>query len=50
MMFGMDSAIMDPLNRDLLGGVYAAEALLGKDEYCIEYLSAYRDDLFGGVK
>ena len=49
-MFGMDAAIMDPLNRDLLGGVYAAEALLGLDEYCIEYLSAYRDDLFGVQK
>ena len=50
MMYGMDSAIMDPLNRDMLGGVYAAEALLGIDEYCIEYLSAYRDDLFGVQK
>ncbi len=50
MMNGMDSAIMDPLNRDLLGGVYAAEALLGIDEYCIEYLSAYREDLFGVQK
>jgi 5-methyltetrahydrofolate--homocysteine methyltransferase len=50
MMFGMDSAIMDPLNRDMLGGVYAAEALLGIDEYCIEYLSAYREDLFGVQK
>lgn len=50
MMFGMDSAIMDPLNRDMLSGVYAAEALLGIDEYCIEYLSAYRDDLFGVQK
>ena len=50
MMNGMDSAIMDPLNRDMLGGVYAAEALLGLDEYCIEYLSAYREDLFGVQK
>lgn len=50
MMNGMDSAIMDPLNRDMLGGVYAAEALLGLDDYCIEYLSAYRDDLFGVQK
>ena len=40
----------DPTNRDMLGGVYAAEALLGIDEYCIEYLSAYRDDLFGVQK
>ena len=30
MMNGMDSAIMDPLNRDMPGGVYAAEALLKK--------------------
>ena len=50
MMYGMDSAIMDPLNRDMLGGVYAAEALLGIDEYCIEYLTAYREDLFGVQK
>ncbi|MBR7189467.1 MAG: dihydropteroate synthase [Clostridia bacterium] len=50
MMNGMDSAIMDPLNRDLLAGVYAAEALLGLDEYCMEYLTAYREDLFGPKK
>ena len=50
MMHGMDSAIMDPLNRDMLGGVYAAEVLLGIDEYCIEYLTAYREDLFGVQK
>ena len=50
MLNGMDSAIMDPLNRDMLGGVYAAEALLNQDEYCIEYLTAYREDLFGVQK
>ena len=50
MMNGMDGAIMDPLDSDMLGGVYAAEALLGIDEYCIEYLSAYRDGLFGVQK
>ncbi len=50
MLNGMDSAIMDPLNRDLLAGVYATEALLNIDEYCIEYLSAYREDLFGAQK
>ncbi len=50
MMNGMDSAIMDPLNRDMLGGVFATEALLNYDEYCIEYLAAYRDDLFGVQK
>ncbi len=47
MMYGMDSAIIDPLSRDLMGAIYASEALLGIDEYCIEYLDAYREDLFG---
>lgn len=44
---GMDSAIFDPLNRDLMGMVYATEALLGMDDYCMEYISAYRDNIFG---
>lgn len=47
---GLDSAILDPTNRDMMGLVYATEALLGQDEYCIEYISAYRQGLFGPVK
>lgn len=47
---GLDSAILDPTNRDLMGLVYAAEALLGLDDYCVEYISAYRRGLFGPVK
>ena len=27
-----------------------AEALLGMDDYCMEYISAYREGLFGPVK
>ena len=50
MISGMDSAIIDPLNRDMQGSIYATEALLGIDEYCIEYLSAFRDELFGPQK
>jgi 5-methyltetrahydrofolate--homocysteine methyltransferase len=44
---GMDSAIVDPLNKDMLGLIYAAEALLGRDEMCMDYIGAYRDGLFG---
>ncbi|MGE4273442.1 MAG: methyltetrahydrofolate cobalamin methyltransferase [Desulfitobacterium sp.] len=44
---GMDSAIMDPTNRDLLGMMYAAEALLQVDEDCLEYISAFREGLIG---
>ncbi len=46
---GMDSAVLDPLNRDLLGMVYATDALLGNDYFCMEYINAYRDNLFGPV-
>lgn len=47
---GLDSAILDPTNRDMLGLIYATEALLGLDDYCMEYISAYRDGLFGPAK
>ena len=47
---GADSAVMDPLNRDLLGMMYATEAMLGMDDYCMEYISAYREGKFGPVK
>ncbi len=47
---GLDSAIMDPTNRDLLGLIYATEALLGEDDYCMEYIGAYREGLIGPKK
>ncbi|MDR0567947.1 MAG: methyltetrahydrofolate cobalamin methyltransferase [Spirochaetaceae bacterium] len=50
MSAGMDSAILDPLNRDMMGLIYAAEALLGNDEFCMEYIGAYRSGIFGNEK
>lgn len=47
MQAGMDSAIVDPTNRDMMGAIYATQALLGDDDYCMEYISAYRENLFG---
>ena len=47
---GMDAAVMDPLNRDLRGAIYATEALKGDDYYCMEYISAFREGIFGPVK
>ena len=44
---GMDSAIVDPTNRDMLGIIYAAGALLENDEYCLDYISAYKEGLIG---
>jgi hypothetical protein len=39
----MDGAILDPLDRKLMTYLYAAEALLGRDEYCMEYLQKFRE-------
>ena len=50
MKAGMDSAVLDPLNRDMMGMIYAAEACLGLDEMCMEYISAYREGIFGTKK
>ena len=46
----LDSAILDPTNRDMMGVIFATEALLGLDDYCMEYIGAYREGLFGPVK
>lgn len=47
---GLDSAILDPTDRDLMGLIFATGALLGKDEYCMEYIRAYRKGLFGPAR
>jgi cobalamin-dependent methionine synthase I len=39
---GLDAAIADPCDRQLMACIAAAEALLGRDEYCVEYLQAFR--------
>ena len=50
MAAGMDSAIADPTSRDLLGIVYATEALLGRDECCLDYIKAFRQGRIGPEK
>lgn len=50
MAVGMDCAVMDPCNRDMMGMVYATEGMLGRDMFCIGYLGAYRKGLFGAPK
>ncbi len=39
---GLDAAIADPCDRQLMANIAAARALLGQDEYCASYLRAYR--------
>lgn len=47
---GMDSAIINPLHKHMMGLIKATEALMGNDEYCIEYINGYREGLYGPVK
>jgi 5-methyltetrahydrofolate--homocysteine methyltransferase len=39
---GLDSAIVDPNDRELRGVMMAAEMLMGKDYYCMNFNRAYR--------
>jgi cobalamin-dependent methionine synthase I len=39
---GLDSAILDPTDKKLFGSMKAALAVMGKDEYCLEFIEAYR--------
>ena len=40
---GLDAALLDPLDKDLMSTLKASEALLGQDEYCLNYLTAFRE-------
>jgi 5-methyltetrahydrofolate--homocysteine methyltransferase len=40
---GLDTAIVDPCDRQLMMNIQAAEALLGRDEYCVNFLRAFRE-------
>lgn len=46
MTMGMDSYILDPLDRVMMGFVHGSQALLGLDPYCGNYLSVHRKGLY----
>jgi cobalamin-dependent methionine synthase I len=47
---GLDSAIMNPNDRQLLEVILAAEMLMGKDKFCQNYSRAYRAGRIGDEK
>ena len=47
---GLDSAIMDPCSQDMMGTIYACEALRMTDKGGRKYNRAYRKGLFGQKK
>jgi 5-methyltetrahydrofolate--homocysteine methyltransferase len=44
---GLDAVICDPTDRELMALLRAARALLGRDEFCAEYLTAARAGRLG---
>jgi 5-methyltetrahydrofolate--homocysteine methyltransferase len=43
---GLDGAIVNPLDKKMMAAIITAETLAGKDEWCAEYLQAYRQKRF----
>lgn len=39
---GLDAAMIDPLDPEMIATLKASEAILGKDEHCLGYISAHR--------
>ena len=47
---GLDTIIADPTNRDVIGNIFATQALLGADKFCRKYNNAYRSGKIGPIK
>lgn len=47
MAAGIDTAIIDPCDNALTATLAAAGALLGRDEFCMRYINAYREGKLG---
>ncbi len=47
MTVGLDAVILDPLDSQMMASVTAANAILGNDAFCREYLAAYRNKQLG---
>ncbi len=41
---GLDGAILDVSSKQVMSSVYATQALLGLDEYCMDYITYYREN------
>jgi len=41
---GLDGAITNPLDRNMMANMIAVTGLAGKDDFCMNYLQAFRDN------
>ena len=46
---GIDAAIIDPLDRCLMALIAAAEAILGRDDFSMNYITLAREGRFEGM-
>jgi cobalamin-dependent methionine synthase I len=46
MQNGLDSAILDPLDREIQAAILTTELLLGRDSHCLTFIRASRKGLF----
>ncbi|MBN1383370.1 MAG: methyltetrahydrofolate cobalamin methyltransferase [Elusimicrobia bacterium] len=40
---GLDAAIIDPTDKNMMLTIRSSEALLARDEYCLKYITAFRE-------
>jgi len=50
MAAGQDGAILDPTEPGIMAAVHTARALLGQDEFCMDYITAEREGRLGPVE
>ena len=43
---GLDGAIINPLDQHMIVNIIVSEALAGRDNYCMNYLKAFRAGVF----
>ena len=43
---GLDAAIVNPLDKQMMANIITTELLIGRDEFCMKYLKAYRAGQF----
>jgi cobalamin-dependent methionine synthase I len=46
MQAGLDSAILDPLDREIQATILTTELILGRDKHCLKFIRASRKGLF----
>ncbi|WP_414733066.1 hypothetical protein [Acetobacterium carbinolicum] len=47
---GMNSAVLDPNNRERMETIFATYALMGLDKHCQKYSKVYRSGQIGSTR